>query len=331
MNGSVRTSRTYPTRKARYFLKIVYIDTLFYFRELIYGARGVMKVMTGHSSVCPDPDCGREVDYWRVHCICGQFVGFPNYRVVAAERAELAERYDAAQEDCEKRGVMHLLIKIEELCNKSQPVIAMPFAASDDILRDGKYRNYSQRIESGERDPAGAEDHADREIVGARLFPAYSNHIHYAALSSDGRGLPSYGSVAVRWRVTPIYLGRRATLLEDNSFIFYDRHSLGQRHACIPPGYRAIWEDRMKLAAAKLAPRLTPTTGESGLPGLLLKPGRTRKDDDFIEVAIFADGGLDTHDVDMVTVQKPPATVEEAYRRDLVQNACTSRGIRFVE
>jgi len=285
--------------------------------------------MPAHSSNCPD--CGQVVEYWRVQCRCGHFVGFPNYRDVAAERAELTKRHTAAQDDCKKRRVASLLTKLEDLAEQSRPVIAMSFSACDDILRPGKYRNYHQRIDSGERDPSGAADHADREMVGARLFPTYHHHIHYAALSPDGRGLSSYGPVAVRWEVTPAYLGRRATLLEDNSFIFYDRHFLGQRGATIPPGYRAIWEDRMKLAAAKIAPRLTTATGESHLPGLLLQPGKTRKDDHFIEVTIYAEGGLDTQDVDMVTVQQSPTTSEEADRRDLVRQVCTSRDIDFVE
>ena len=285
--------------------------------------------MPTHSSNCPD--CGQVVEYWRVQCRCGYFVGFPNYRDVAAERAELTTRHTAAQDDCKKRGVAPLLTKLEDLAEQSRPVIAMFFSACDEILRADKYRNYHQRIDSGERDPSGAEDHADREMVGARLFPTYNHHIHYAALSSNGRGLSSYGPVAVRWEVTPVYLGRRATLLEDNSFTFYDRHSLGQRGATIPPGYRAIWEDRMKLAAAKIAPRLTTATGESRLPGLLLQPGRTRNDDDFIEVAIYADGGLDTQDVDMVTVQQSATTSEEAHRQRLVREICAVRGITFVE
>ena len=57
-------------------------------------------------------------------------------------------------------------------------------------------------------------------MVEARLFPMYGEHIAYAALSPDGRGLPNYGPIAVRWQVAPAYVGRRASLLEENSFIF---------------------------------------------------------------------------------------------------------------
>lgn len=243
----------------------------------------------------------------------------------------MTKRHCAARDDCHSRGVESRLTKLEDLAETSRPVIAMPFAVCDDILRSDKYRNYHQRIESGERDPAGSGDHSDRVMVGTRLFPNFYHHIHYAALSPDGRGLPNYGAVAMRWEVTPTYLGRRASLIEMNSFTFYDHHSLGDRGATIPPGYRAIWEDRAKLAAAKIAPRLTPATGESTLPSLLLGPSATRIDDDYIEVAIYADKGLDTQDVDMVTVQGWPNTPEDGHRRELVEEICAVRGITFVE
>lgn len=243
----------------------------------------------------------------------------------------MTKRYNDAQAVCKSRGVEALLAKLEAVAEKSRPVIAMSFSACDDILRADKYRNYHQRIESGERDPANAGDHSDREIVGARLFPMYNDHIHYAALSPDGRGLSNYGPVAVRWEVTPTYIGRRASLLEMNSYTFFDHHSLGRRGATIPPGYRAIWDDRANLAAAKIAPRLTPATGEGALPGFMLQSGKTLKDDDFIEVAIYADKGLDTRDVDMVTLQRSAMTPEEAHRRELVRGICSDRGITFVE
>lgn len=241
------------------------------------------------------------------------------------------QRYDASRNDATKRGVQGLLDKLERVADQSLPVVCMSFAACDDILRPGKYRNYEERVESGERDPADAQDHADRMMVGDRLFPTYSKHIHYAALSPDGRGLTGYGPIAVRWQVTGIYLGRRTSLLDENSFTFYDHHELGRRGSTVPPGHQAIWEDKSKLVAAKLAPRLSAAIGESSLAALMMVPGKTRRDDDFVEIFIYADAGIDTEDVDMVTVQRPATTSEEAHRRDLVREACSTRRIAFVE
>jgi hypothetical protein len=200
----------------------------------------------------------------------------------------------------------------------------MDFAACDDILRSDKYRNYGQRVESHERQPAGAQNHADRGIVGERLFPMYARYVHYAVLSPNGRGLLTYGPVAVTWDVTPVYLGRRASLLDENSYSFFDRHALGHREKSIPVGHRATWEDRAKLVAAKLAARLTPATGEAILPSMLLQGGATRDQDEFVEIAIYADDGLDTQDVSMVTLQRAARTPEEQYRCELVREIAVS-------
>lgn len=286
--------------------------------------------MPSHSIDCPD--CHKAVAYWQVHCRCGCFLGYPNRRQAEAERGDLLRRYELAKSDATARGVLSLQEKLEQLADGSLPVINMSFAACDDILRSGKYRNYDQRLESGEREPASFANHGDREMVGERLFPRYKQHIQYAALSSNGRGLErSYGPTAVRWRVTAEYLGRRLSLLEENSYILFDRFSLGRLGVTLPVGYQAIWEDRAKLAAAKIASRLTPATGENDLPALLLNEGGMRTTDVLVEVAIYAEDGLDTQDVDMVTIQRPPSTPAEGYRRDIIQGICAARGITFVE
>jgi hypothetical protein len=277
------------------------------------------------------PDCGKPVDYWRDRCRCGCFIGFPNRRQADADRPELMQRYDAARAEARTRGVEPLLGKLEALADQSLPVIAMSFAACDDILRAKKYRNYEWRTASEEQEPAGPSDHADRMKVGAPLYPMYQQHIHYAALSPDGRGLTSYGAVAMRWRVTPSYLGRRASLLEEDSYKFYDRHSLGGRGATVPAGYRAVWEDRARLAAAKLVARLTAAIGENALPGLLMQAGPTHVENEFIELAIYTQEGLDILDVDRVTVLRAAATPEEHDRQDLIRGACATRGIVLVE
>jgi hypothetical protein len=239
----------------------------------------------------------------------------------------LVRRSNDAHATSTRRGTTQLLGKVEALAEQSLPVIAMSFAACDDILRPGKYCNYDQR----KRDPAEAQHHADREMVGARLFPMYHQHILYAALSSDGRGLSSYGPVAVRWEVTANYLARRASLLEENSFTFMITMPSVAEVRQSRQGYRAIWDDRAKLVTAKLAPRLTSTTSESELSGMLLHAGTNREDDDFVEIYIYADGGIDVRNVNMVTLQQPPMTSAERHRRDLVQEVCAARGVAFVE
>jgi hypothetical protein len=286
--------------------------------------------LAGHSPDCPV--CGRAPQYWEVTCSrCSNFLGFPNRRAAEGERVELSRRYDAARAEAVTRGLSSLVETLEAVAHHSLPVISMGFEVCDDILRPDKYRNYHQRVDSGERNPAAAENHADREIVGARLFPNYHHHIQYAALSPDGSGLPTYGAVAVRWRVTSTYLGRRASLLEDNSYTFFEHNHLGELGATIPSGYRAVWEDRVQLVVAKVAERLTIAMEESSLSRLLLRPTADKKNDEFVEVAIYADGGLETEDVDRVTLTRAATTREERHRLRLIRDMCASRGIQLVE
>jgi hypothetical protein len=120
-------------------------------------------------------------------------------------------------------------------------------------------------------------------------------------------------------------------LLEQNSYILFAKHALGQLGAILPAGHQAVREDRAKLATTKLTPRITPATAEGDLPGLLLTEGATRDTDEMIEIAIYADEGLDTQDVDMVTIQRAPGKSEEVHRRDIVRETCGHRGIAFVE
>ena len=61
--------------------------------------------------------------------------------------------------------------------------------------------------------------------------------------------------------------------------------------------------------------------------------GATKKDDDYVEIFIYDDVGLETRDVDLVTIQRAPMTPEEGHWRGLVRDACAARprAIRVVE
>lgn len=276
------------------------------------------------------PDCGTPIEPSDVHCRNSHFLGYPNYREAESERDALSRRYDEARTDCAQRDVEALLAKLEDLAARSRPVIAMPIDACDGMLRSKKYRNYHQRLAAGERGPALPSHHADREMVGARLFPVYHHHIVYAALSPDGGGMPTYGKVMAVWDVTPDYLGQRSSLLEENSFRFFNRHGLGRLGATAPAGYRSTWDDRTKLVAAKLGHRLNAATGENELAELLLQTGENRDEDDFVEIMIYADGGLDTLDVTRVVVQIAAATPEQHNRLGIVRDTCRASGIKFI-
>ena len=241
------------------------------------------------------------------------------------------ERYRQARSDCAARNVDTLLDSLEAVADRSQPVIAMSFEACDGVFRSRKYLNYSQSVGANLRGPARPVDHADRASVGARLFASYDQHIAYAALSPDGRGLSSYGKVMVSWRVTKDYLGKRVSLLEENSYVFHERHDLGRLGATPPAGYFSTWDDRARLVGAKLGPRLTTSMDRTKLNALLLRSGGSRDDDDFVEIIIYADKSIDTQDVSRVVIQVAPSTPDEHHRRAILRESCHARGIEYVE
>ena len=223
-----------------------------------------------------------------------------------------------------------VLDRLEKVAGDSQPAIAMSYEACDGLLRSKKYQNYNQRLEAGLRGIAAPVDHADRESVGVRLYPGYHRNLAYAALSPDGRGLVNYGKVVVLWTVTPEYVGKRSSLLEENSYAFYDSHGLGALGSVPPRGHRSTWKDRAKLVAAKLASRVTAHTGPDSMKDMILRSGNNRHNDDFVEIVIYDETGIDVEDVNSVLIQNPPLTHEEHNRLELIRGSCLRLGVRVV-
>ena len=279
-------------------------------------------------AICPA--CSRAVDTAAVYCRCTHFLDFPNVRAASAERDALLESYREARQDCRNRGVEDVLDRLESIAKDSQPAITMSYEACDGLLRSKKYQNYNQRLEAGLRGLAAPVDHADRESVAVRLYPGYGRHLAYAALSPDGRGLANYGKIVVLWTVTPEYLCKRSSLLKENSYAFYDKHSLGELGSVPPRGCRSTWKDRAKLVAAKLASRLTPSTSLEDTKNIILKSGADRYNDDFVEIVIYDDTGVDVEDVNSVRIQIPPSTPDEHHRLALIRGSCNGLGVSVV-
>jgi len=276
-------------------------------------------------------NCGHVVaDYSQAHCQrCGHFIGWPNFRKAVSEQSELTSRYEAARQKLESQGLAAILGEAERLAEGSLPVIGMDSHACKDLLIGGKYRSYFYRVEIGDRGIAGETNHGDRSMVNERIYPGYGRHLQYGLLSPDGSGLTNYGPIAVSWGVDPHYLLTRATLLEENEFRFFEAHGLGTLKTPVPPGFRAIWEDRAKLVVAKLASALDSSTSKASLTSLLMTRGADRWSDVFVEVVIYAEGGVDSHDVIQVRLLEP-LTDRASQRAWLeVEEICLRRGIRI--
>ena len=140
------------------------------------------------------PDCGNPINPSDVMCRNSHFVGYPNHRVALEERDALLERYETARRDCETRSLDTLLDGLEAIAERSQPLIAMSFEASDSVFRSKKYLNYSQSVNANLRTPARPVDHADRASdVPQRYrdnrgpFNRDGHAYHHGRKDTDGR------------------------------------------------------------------------------------------------------------------------------------------------
>lgn len=147
------------------------------------------------------------------------------------------------------------------------------------------YTNYETLTGSGQRLPASPTDDAHRTTIASLFFGINAKSISYGALSLTNEGLPTYGEVFCRLRNVAVQ--KRTTFLESNSYKFVEDHKIGPSQE-IPPGYRACWEDRAKLALVKLSPHLENGQTESDWQSMLLQSnGENRSDDEFIEAHLY--------------------------------------------
>jgi len=145
---------------------------------------------------------------------------------------------------------------------------------------------YSQRSSGGRR----AEEtpiETQRETTDVRVFPSYHGNIRFAALSLDGKGVRSYGACSLVLR--SIAIARRTTVFWENAVEFCNRVCPEQTEL-IPPGYRAPWPLRAKLAATKAEPQLDRQATAEEFSRILLDGDR------FVEVHIYGPLNRDSFD-----------------------------------
>jgi hypothetical protein len=275
--------------------------------------------------------CGSRIPDSSEKCLtCGHYAGPPNVR--AARRVEetsaLNRRYVEAVARAKTNGTDRQLLKLEEAAKASFAVINVGldflfhFVTNDKLL----YSTYSLATKGKIRKPALRSDEEDRLAVEAKLFGGYGDEMRYAALSADGSGVRSYGAFTLRLR--DVTITDRATLLEENSFAFVEKHGVRLRQRP-PVGYRATWEDRHKLVVAKLADRISPSTSEAELPKMMLRSEGDRATDDFVEVHIF--GAFDINAVESVRGNSSPLSKDERALISIVKAHLQKLGKDWIE
>jgi hypothetical protein len=114
----------------------------------------------------------------------------------------------------------------------------------------------------------------------------------------------------------------RVTAFEENSLLFCEKHRLGV-HEGIAPGHRSTWKYRDQLAAAKLEPKLSPTTLPEDFSGILLSREEAF-DSAFIEVHIYE--RLNRQSIKWVLV-KTGGSEDDEIMRELIVRVCDRHDI----
>src|ERR1043166_3690126 len=167
------------------------------------------------------------------------------------------------------------------LCRPLQDLARLAF--SDHEI----YPTFYKRTEAGLHIPGGSEWDNLRSAADTILFgDTNKKHVRFAALSVDGLGVERYGECSITLKTD--FIAHRTSLLEENSVGFMKNHSVGAANDYrIPPGYRAPWQMRARLAVAKLADSISKKTRPADFPTLVLSEGSDGWTDKFIELQIW--------------------------------------------
>ena len=247
---------------------------------------------------CPDDACSAEVPSHLRNCVvCGTDAGCPNVRAAteASEVTALALRYKKAQSHARSVGTEQLLTLFSEAVRSSKLVISLPLANLNKLVSDDNslLGTFYQGVEADIRLPENNEWDPFRQSVDALIFPYYYQEIRFGALSLNGHGVAKFGELSVVLKDTAIR--NRSTVFEGNSIEFVRKH-VAQLSA-IPPGYRAVWDSRDKLAVAKTSTKILCSTKIKDFPTLLMDG------DDFIEVHVF--GPIHRKAIEKLTGKRP--------------------------
>lgn len=273
------------------------------------------------------PKCQQDISPHHVACPkCLFQLGFPNVRAAEEkpEREALELRYRAARDDAATSGYLAELEKFEnEVSLKARAAICKRTGLIQQLLKidNSLFQTFYQQLQSG-RDPEDNEFDRARQSVDSLFFPYFYQHVHFAALSIDGYGPRSYGECSFSFK--PEFISHRTSLFEENTLVFCNRYVVPVGRP-LPVGFRAIWEDRAKLAAAKLHRELAATPLKNYAEVLLKQKGGTGTDE-FIEVHIYGD--LQTTGIEAARAKRPALKADEVLLKSAAKKL-KSQGIEL--
>jgi len=253
--------------------------------------------------------------------VCHKEAGFPNVKVAGShkEAMALSVRYNDALASAKARNVIAEVHAFEAaVATSSKAVMNRSLGALSNWLNGDSPMFYSfyHQVNYMGRVPAETESDQQRGAAEAAINPIYYQHLNYAALTLDGRGMVYYGPYAVTLR--SVTIDERASVFEQNPFYFCKTHHVPAGQA--PPlGYRATWCDRGRLAVAKLQPAIAPGCSADGFAEVLMEPRRNASDCDFVEVHVF--GPINRLGIERIVGPKPTTRADCQVWKQAVRKA----------
>jgi hypothetical protein len=231
---------------------------------------------------------------------CGWPGLYPNVVQAELERTEWQDRHQQALGAC-AADLDPVARRFENTVGDSHAVMCVKASEAhrivfaDNELKATYYATADTRFPRAQP-PEGTDWNAIRELVDSALFTdAVKPHIRFAALALTFDGLTAYGPCTLVCETSMIE--HRASTFEKNSCQFFIERggiSFATGKVDVPPGYRSTWADRGKLCAAKLAGRFEREMDDDDFAKLLMTPGTTTADDEYVEVHICGPVSLRT-------------------------------------
>ena len=274
-------------------------------------------------------ECGNDFHIRYTSCVhCARPMLFPNVDEANTpqENAALDQRYISACADAASRGASAVLARFEALTPNA--VLSCRLQRVEELIYGERdlYATFHQRRQL--RAAANLNPTIDwdelRLQTERKLFGDNMKYIHYAALSLTDRGLSAYGDCHILLKEPMI--AHRASVFEQNSITFM-RDKNVKIWDSLPVGYRTVWPNRMQLAIAKLTSSLTATTADSDFAGILLNPGISTADGDFIEVHVF--GTMTLRSFKRIVVE-PGKRRRRNLRIKTLRERCRASGVELI-
>jgi hypothetical protein len=238
------------------------------------------------------------------------FLGYPNVRAAQEpdEKTKLDQRFQVAHDDVKMRSCEPVLDQFEDAVSQSKAVICRPWGVLTKLSENGNelFMTFYRQLKVRDRLPEDSYFDRARLAVDSTFFPYYHEQINFAALSLNGTGPTGYGECSLVFREDAI--SHRTTVFEENILVFCEKHVIptGQKP---PAGYRAVWEDRHRLAAAKLYGEIDDQTEPNSFSAIILKQKGGTAKDEFMEAHIY--GTLDLLAVERFIAPKPKRKADQ--------------------